>query len=72
MIWFWITAVVFVGWFIAWLLNASNPVVWGLTILWIVTLNIGALRHKYPPRRMEGPRPEPKGQRRLEKERRAA
>lgn len=72
MIWFWISAVVFIAWFIAWVLGASDPMIWGLTILWIVTLNIGAMRHKYPPRRIEGPRPKLKRQRREPQQRRAA
>lgn len=50
MIWFWISGIVFIAWFISWLTGASNPVLWGLTLAWIVTLNIGALSHKYPPR----------------------
>jgi len=63
MLWFWISAAVFIAWLVAWLQDASNAVVWGLTIVWIVTLNIGALRHKYRPRPTQVPQKDPEQKR---------
>jgi hypothetical protein len=64
MIWFWISGIVFIAWFISWLTGAANAVLWGLTLAWVVTLIIGAMIHKYPPRPTHRPQTPPREQKR--------
>lgn len=56
MIWFWISAVVFIAWLIAWLMGTPEVLLWSLTLVWVATLIIGAMVHKYPPKPVQMPK----------------